>query len=116
LIDNNAERKAPLAAYGQVFNVDTVREGNLRRISQDEMDRNVLRPAPAGTVVFEGPQGSGEQLINRQTDLSESPWFFLVFLAVLVAEQALAVHLSFHLKGSEAELPAQVSRTQTQAA
>jgi len=108
LIDNNADRKVPLASFGQVFNVDTVREGNLQRIAQEEMDRNVLRPAPAGTVVFEGPQGSGEQLINRQTDLSESPWFFLIFLAILVAEQALAVHLSFHLKGSEAEMPSQV--------
>ena len=39
---------------------------------------------------------------QRQTDLSESPWFYLVILAVLVLEQAMAVHLSFHLKGSEA--------------
>jgi len=108
LIDSNDDRKVPLASYGQVFTVDPVREGTLQRVSQEEMDRSILRLAPAGTVVFEGPQTSGEQLINRQTDLSESPWFFLIFLAILVAEQALAVHLSFHLKGSEAEMPSQV--------
>ena len=31
----------------------------------------------------------------------------MLFLAILVAEQALAVHLSFHLRGSEAQLPSQ---------
>jgi hypothetical protein len=116
LLDNNADRKTPLASYGQVFNVDTLREGNLQRVSQEDMERGVLHAAPPGTIIFEGPQGSGEQLINRQTDLSESPILFLIFLAVLVAEQALAVHLSFHLKSREAEMPAQVSRAQTQAA
>ena len=45
------------------------------------------------------------EVSQRQTDLSESPWFYLVILAVLVLEQAMAVHLSFHLKGSEANLP-----------
>jgi len=34
-------------------------------------------------------------------DASESPWVYLFFLLVLVVEQALAVHLSFHLKGKE---------------
>jgi hypothetical protein len=116
LFDNNADRKVPLASWGHVFNVDTAREGNLQRVSSEEMDRNIIRPAPAGTIVFEGPQGSGEQLINRQTDLSESPWFFLFFLAILVCEQALAVHLSFHLKGSEAELPKQATAVAGQAA
>jgi Aerotolerance regulator N-terminal len=116
LVDNNADRKVALASYGHVYNVDTVREGNLQRVSQEDIDRNIVRQAPAGTIVFEGPQGSGDQLINRQTDLSESPWFFLIFLAILVAEQALAVHLSFHLKGSEAELPSQVTKPQAQAA
>jgi hypothetical protein len=116
LVDNNADRKAPLATYGQVFNVDTVREGNLQRISQEQMERNVISQAPAGSIIFEGAQGSTEQLINRQTDLSEAPWLFLIILVVLVAEQALAVHLSFHLRGSEAEMPPQVREARPQAA
>ena len=57
-----------------------------------------------------------EQIGNRQTDMSESAWFFLVFLIVLVIEQALAVHLSFHLRGNEALPPAQAVRPQATAA
>ena len=45
----------------------------------------------------------------RSSDLSESPWFFLLLLGILVAEQALAVHLSFHLRGNEALAPAQAA-------
>ena len=44
-------------------------------------------------------------LAEKQNDLSESAWFYLLFLVILVVEQALAVHLSFHLKGNEAQLP-----------
>ena len=49
----------------------------------------------------------GPAFVNRPHDLSELPWFFVLFLGILVAEQALAVHLSFHLRGTEAELPSQ---------
>ena len=34
-------------------------------------------------------------------DASESPWLYLFFLVILVVEQAMAVHLSFHLRGNE---------------
>ena len=43
-----------------------------------------------------------DTLRERKSDLSESPWLYLLFLIVLVIEQALAVHLSFHVKGGEA--------------
>ena len=52
-------------------------------------------------VVFEGPGIAADSLVSRRSDLSESPWLFLFFIAVLITEQALAVHLSFHLPGSE---------------
>ena len=108
---------APLATWGHVFNVDTQREGKLQRVSYDEIDKNLIRAASRQDAIrFEGPLASGEELINRQTDLSESPWFFLIFLGILVAEQALAVHLSFHLRASEGELPAQALRSQARAA
>ena len=48
--------------------------------------------------------------MTRTSDFSESPWLFLIFLFVLVVEQALAVHLSFHLKGNENEVLARVTR------
>lgn len=114
---DEAEGKAPLAAWGHVFNVNTPKEGKLQRVSYDEIDKNLIRATQRPEAIrFEGPFASAEELINRQTDLSESPWFFLIFLLILVAEQALAVHLSFHLRGSEGELPAQLIRSQARAA
>jgi hypothetical protein len=101
------EGMAPLHTWGQVFNVDTRREGRLQRASMEELDSALLREAP--DIRMGGPQAEdGAALINKQSDLSEWPWFFLILLGILVAEQALAVHLSFHLKGNEAELPSQV--------
>jgi hypothetical protein len=83
-----------------VFNVDP-EESDLRRVAKDEVER-----AAAGVHVRNPGSGWAGELANRQNDLSESAWFYLIFLAILVAEQALAVHLSFHVKGSEAALAA----------
>jgi hypothetical protein len=111
------EGKAPLASWGHVYNVDTQREGKLQRVSFEDIDKNVLREARRqGAIRFEHAQATGDDLVNRQTDWSESPWFFLIFLSILVAEQALAVHLSFHLRGGEGELPAQVVKSSQPAA
>ncbi len=41
--------------------------------------------------------------------MSEAPWLYLIILICLIVEQALAVHLSFHLKGNEAQMPAGVT-------
>jgi hypothetical protein len=87
-----AQSKPDQRAY--VFNVDP-RESDLRRAARDELER----VAPQSARLRYG-SGWGNELANRQNDLSESPWFYLFFLAVLVTEQALAVHLSYHLKGS----------------
>ena len=46
----------------------------------------------------------GAVLVPKLNDLSESPWLFLILLLVLVAEQALAVHLSFHLRNTDTDL------------
>ena len=82
-----------------VFNVDP-RESDLRRAPKEDLERI------AGGIQVRNP-GSGwaAELANRQHDLSEWPWFYLILLVILVAEQALAVHLSFHLKASEAASP-----------
>jgi hypothetical protein len=120
--EDSPEGADPLEVRSQVYNVDARREGNLQRTTQDDMEGNVMREANAGrsaenqAIVFTGPDDSGETLVARPDDLSQMPWFFLLFLFILVAEQALAVHLSFHLKSSEAELPAQVVKPQARAA
>lgn len=87
-----------------VFNVDA-RESDLRRAAKEDLER-----IASGIQVRTPGSGWAAELANRQNDLSEWPWFYLILLVILVAEQALAVHLSFHLKGSEAAAPARVSR------
>lgn len=101
LLQNDEGRQ--LAGYSFMCNVDAHKEGPLARIGSDDMDKNLVREAPPGSVRFGGPGIQTEELVTRQTDLSESPWFYLLFLCVLIAEQALAVHLSFHMRGSESD-------------
>jgi hypothetical protein len=112
----DGETKAPLMVYGHVFNVDTAREGPLQRLSYDDMFKNLISGREKA-VRFLGAGSLGDDLVSRQSDFSESPLLFLIFLGVLVAEQALAVHLSFHLRGTESEGLAKILKpTQQRAA
>jgi hypothetical protein len=112
--DESSEKPA-LATYSHVFNVDTPAEGPLQRVGTDELDRELVQQLGKDQVVVvtgsSPPVGEGA----RQSDLSESPWFFLLLLAILVGEQALAVHLSFHLKGDQAEVLDKITRPQAAA-
>jgi hypothetical protein len=95
----------PLAVWGHVFNIDAETEGKLERVAMETIKKNL--PEDLKDKISIGAIGTSDPtLANRQSDFSESPWLFLIFLFVLVAEQALAVHLSFHLKGGEADLHA----------
>ena len=76
------------------FNVDTAAEGDLRRASRDE-----LSAAAPGMQLHAPGSGLARILKDRKSDLSESPWFYLALLLLLIAEQALAVHLSYHVRG-----------------
>lgn len=73
-------------------NVDVATEGDLRRANSDD----VLSLAPGAEL--HGPDETAwlEKLQNKKTDLSSMGWLFLFVLLVLVAEQALAVKLSYH--------------------
>lgn len=91
-----------------VFNVDAESEGDLQRAVKEDLERNPTnRPAERGKItLMAGSRINFDEISQRQKDTSEAPWVFLIFLVVLVVEQALAVHLSFHLRGNEAQLPA----------
>ena len=69
---------------------------------------------------MQGPADDDDGARNLQNerpwDFSESPWLFLIFLGILVAEQALAVHLSFHLRSEKGEAPIIVVRPASRAA
>ena len=95
--------------------MDTKKESNLQRASQDDLDSTFMRQVQ-DKVGWRPVGDSGDVFVHKAWDLSEWPFFFLIFICVLVAEQALAVHLSFHLKSSEAELPTQVTQPKAKAA
>jgi hypothetical protein len=92
-----------LAIFPHAFNVDTEREGDLKRVGSDELDRELVANS-GGAIKIVAPGMADDALVGRVNDFSESPWLFLIFLFVLVAEQALAVHLSFHMKASDDQL------------
>jgi Aerotolerance regulator N-terminal len=90
-----------------VYNVDTENEGNLKRASKDQLEHGSASAQPgAGKVsLIAYDTRLNDILAPRRKDMSEAPWLYLLILVVLIIEQALAVHLSFHLKGNEAQLP-----------
>ena len=98
----------PMESVAFAFNVDAVAEGDLRRASRDD-----LAQAAPGMQLHSPGSGLATILKDRQSDLSESPWFFLLILAVLVAEQAMAVHVSHHLRGDVAGAVNLATRTGT---
>jgi hypothetical protein len=83
------------------FNIDADKESDLRRAARDKLERTRGHHSRAGTVLLRSPGDTYEAYKNKMPDASESPWLYLFFLLILIVEQALAVHLSFHLRGSE---------------
>ncbi len=112
LLGGKAERSGGVEQRGYAFNVDTMREGDLHRVSREKLMDSKLKGAPSENLKLRAPFGWGEALRDRRSDFSESPWFYLIFLIILVSEQALAVHLSFHLRDADATLPAQAVKSQ----
>jgi hypothetical protein len=101
------ETKEPAPYYEAfVYNVDTEAEGNLKRAARDMLERGGSAAQARGQVALITPDMRlTDILAPKRKDMSEAPWLYLVILVILIVEQALAVHLSFHLKGNEAQLP-----------
>src|SRR5206468_1092756 len=91
-----AEKPDFLAA---AFNTDTAREGALQRAAGND-----LADQAKGAEVH-SPDDSGwlDTLKQKQTDLSSGRWIYLVILLVLIAEQAMAVRLSYHTRPEDLE-------------
>jgi hypothetical protein len=110
-----------IASYGHVFNVDAGFEGSLTRVDRDTIEKNLIgdknsqQGQQTSQIIFDGPGVKAEDLVVRKTDVSESPWFFLLFMGLLVAEQALAVHLSFHVSGNENDALRQLGQPRAKA-
>jgi hypothetical protein len=82
------------------MNLDTDAESNLRRVDSDELKSTT-------NAQLHTPDGEGyEKLTQKQHDLSESFWLFLLILLIFLAEQAMAVRLSYHNRAADATNPA----------
>jgi hypothetical protein len=104
--DGAEEDRREVRAYA--YNVDASQESDLKRAARDRLEPNIpgdVSQRGALTVRLPG-EGTYDQFKERQPDASESPWLYLFFIIILVVEQAMAVHLSFHLKGAEGAAPA----------
>jgi hypothetical protein len=92
-----------------VYNVDTENEGNLKRAAKDMLERGSAGQGVLPVALITPDMRLADLLAPKREDMSEAPWLYLVILVVLVIEQALAVHLSFHIRGNEAQLPAGIA-------
>jgi hypothetical protein len=99
-----------LRAYA--FNVMADPESDLRRAPTDKLVRtqanagNDLLAGNKPKVTLRQMDDNFEEFQAKAPDASESPWLYLLILVILVVEQALAVHLSFHLRGDTTAAPA----------
>ncbi len=100
---------APPEQRAFAFNVDALAEGNLARTPRSELLSIVPEPDAKDSLAKLHPLGAGgfTELSDPANDLSMGPWLYLVFLLLLVLEQAMAVHLSHHLRGGQASMPTQ---------
>jgi hypothetical protein len=87
--DGEKQRQETLAF---AYNIDAIAESDLRRANLNDIS------SVAPQAHFHKPgDGSYEGILKqKKCDLSELSWLFLLFLIVLLVEQALAVRLSFH--------------------
>ena len=81
------------------FNLDAQREGDLRRV-----DGNTLTEQAPGVPVHSPDDTSWvTALKQKRDDFSTRRWLYLFIALVLVAEQAMAVRLSFHNRPDDIE-------------
>ena len=81
------------------FNVDAENESDLRRAAREKLERPDSGSKDKGKIALRERGDDLTPLAPPHPDASESPWLYLLILVILVVEQALAVHLSFHLRG-----------------
>ena len=80
-----------------VFNIDSAREGDLRRTNADE-----FKSTAKGAELHSVEDLSWlEGLKQKQTDLSSGRWIYLLILLVLIFEQAMAVPIELSRSGRD---------------
>jgi hypothetical protein len=85
------------------YNVDAASEGDLKRANRDQLvPEQPQGDSKRGKLTLRSVGETWDAYKERQPDASESSLLYLFFLLILVVEQAMAVHLSFHTRGEVA--------------
>jgi hypothetical protein len=80
------------------YNFDTSAESNLSRAATSDLQQT----AAVTNVYTSSSNADLTQILNKKpADLSEKSWLYLLILFVMIAEQAMAVRLSFHSRPAE---------------
>lgn len=90
------------------YNLDTAAESDLKRAMTSRLEPQSFTGAQSpgkGRFNLGYPGKTIPNFQEEVPDASESPWLYLFFILILVVEQALAVHLSYHLKPEELNAP-----------
>ena len=99
------------------FNVDAAAEGDLKRASTDRLVPDLPKgDSKHGKINLRVTGDDWGTFKERQPDASESSLLYLFFMLILVVEQAMAVHLSYHSKSAEQGTPGAVPASPTTAA
>ncbi len=103
--DGPEEDRQEVRAYA--FNVDATAESDLKRAAEERLVPEMpAGDSKRGKLTLRAPGGdSYQEFKEKQPDASESPWLYLFFIIILVVEQAMAVHLSYHMKDDASAPP-----------
>jgi hypothetical protein len=114
--DGPEEDRQEIRSYS--YNVDALAESDLKRAARERLIPEMPGgDSKRGKITLRAPGSETyEEFKEKQPDASESPWLYLFFIIILVVEQAMAVHLSYHMKDEAAAPPAGQPQPTTAAA
>ena len=96
--------KAETEVQAYAFNLDSAAESDLNRAPKEALLRKTAvgtGMAAGGKVALRSPGDNFDDFKDPPPDLSNMIVLFALIALVFAVEQALAVHLSFHLKENE---------------
>jgi hypothetical protein len=91
------------------FNIDASAEGELKRTATDALQKNKPDSEENAGFYLVDRTAKFEELAKKQANFSESPWFYLAFLLLFIAEQAMAVHCGHHTRATDVPVAAEIS-------
>jgi hypothetical protein len=100
---------AVIERKGMAFNIDATHEGDLRRTATEVIEKKRAETDEGPGFYLVDKNAKFTELAKKQANFSESPWFYLAMLLLLIAEQAMAVHCGHHTRATDVPASAEIS-------